>query len=618
MSDSENICYGARQRRTQEEPLSFDVSIHILGPRSASDDVGHRLSAYHNPHFLTFGDDTIDMRSFINSNHGIGQQPETNWFEEIGKILESLADLAKDRDLQLPSGLISTLKRHQEDGVRFILQREDENFCSHLLERIRGIIAVHVQAPRSPFFGGLIADSMGLGKTLTLLTAILHSLPQAGDFGTFSRSYSYELDYRPALKGTLVVVTSTPPANISSHIRPGALNVIRFHGQGRPRSSNELRSFDVVLITYATLVADRAAQSILFQVEWYRVVLDEAHWIRNSGSKLFEAVLALNAGRRWCLTGTPIQNRLNDLTALAQFIHEYLELPPSKHEYILLKFSIKEQHTYNQVLKETSRQKDSLISQGSTAKCNALFKAMESEIKCARCSSIDDDVAMLLTSFEFCPDCGRQLRSPSPLSGFPGCRKRDADTSAMQCVTPESRPQASSPRRSPTTVVGYSTKLTAVVRNIVSHGSEDKNIVFSCWTSTLDVLSELLRKEDIQYCLIDGRVSATQRSELLRVFKEDPKVTVLLLSIDTGAVGLTLTVANRVHIAIARALRMGQMREVTTIRYSIEKTVEQNIINLQRRKRERAKMTFDTTSEDSPSERLEVHVHSMHELCFEC
>lgn len=64
-------------------------------------------------------------------------------------------------------------------------------------------------------------------------------------------------------------------ADLISHFALGALIFIHFHGSGRPREPEVLRSVDLVLTTYATLAADHADQGILHQMEWYRVVLDE-------------------------------------------------------------------------------------------------------------------------------------------------------------------------------------------------------------------------------------------------------------------------------------------------------------------------------------------------------
>ena len=101
------------------------------------------------------------------------------------------------------------------------------------------------------------------------------------------------------------------------------------------------------------------------------------------------------------------------------------------------------------------------------------------------------------------------------------------------------------------------------------------------------LLSELLEQAGISYVRIDGQVSYTDRSKHLEAFRQNPEIHVLLMSIETGAVGLNLTIANHIHIvepqwnpsveeqAIGRALRMGQTREVKITRYLIEKTVEQ-------------------------------------------
>ncbi|KAI2462808.1 SNF2 family N-terminal domain-containing protein [Annulohypoxylon bovei var. microspora] len=696
-----------RQRGSKLGPQLFPVSINIFGSKSAADDAASRLSncsiclqhpkslyaevEYHNPQFLTFDDDeNLNMSGFIGMENDSPWALKINISEVIGSILESLTEVATEEILELPTALTSTLKKHQEDGLRFILQREDEESSRQLSARLRQVINIETKEPPSAPLGGLIADVMGLGKTLTILAAILHSMRTAELFSDFYNRPEDEYIQKVRTKATLVVVSSTQlleswVSEIQDHFCPGALSFIRFHGNNRPQNLEALRSVNLVLTTYATLAADQAGRCILHQMEWYRVALDEAHLIRNSSSKRFRAASSLYTRRRWCLTGTPIQNKLEDLTSLTVFLQlpplstkvafqkhillplsgggpdfakplrTYLEayclrrsetcvtLPPSKQENVVLRFSSEEQRLYDLLVNETRHQIDSLVSKGDSIRCNILFTAMlrmrmlcnlgtfspvktktgsvdlpHLEVGCERCSGIDDDSLMLLSSYSLCPDCGKPLRLSSPLPGSVNFQRSDAGNSRYDGnIVTEKTTQVLAAQTNPVLAGCFSTKLSSVVQNVRCSGPEAKSIIFSYWTSTLDILSQLFRQANISFLQIDGRVSYTERSKSLKAFKEDPQVLVLLMSIETGAVGLNLAVANRVHIvepqwnpsveeqAIARAVRMGQTREVTIVRYTMEKTVEQNIVNLQQKKKRLAKFTFDTETGETLSGAIE-------------
>lgn len=118
---------------------------------------------------------------------------------------------------------------------------------------------------------------------------------------------------------------------------PGTISLHRFHGSGKDISLPQLLQHDVVLTTYASIAAEFCrGKSTLHRIEWYRVVLDEgstrptrelctmlidlAHFIRNPATQQFRAIHALPSRLRWCLTGTPIQNTLEDLGALVKFL----------------------------------------------------------------------------------------------------------------------------------------------------------------------------------------------------------------------------------------------------------------------------------------------------------
>ncbi|TFY76637.1 hypothetical protein EWM64_g7375, partial [Hericium alpestre] len=189
-------------------------------------------------------------------------------------------------------------------------------------------IATKSPQEAAPVFGrgALCADSMGLGKTLTMISLILAT--KADVPSDYSRS-------------SLIVVPLSVLSNwekqIQDHCLPGVLTYCTYYGAGRNMSAQELQQYDVVLTTYQTVsteqqnvggVANGAAnskkkkkvESSLFGVMWKRIVLDEGHNIRNPRTKMAQAVCALQAQRRWVLTGTPIINSPQDLGSIVTFL----------------------------------------------------------------------------------------------------------------------------------------------------------------------------------------------------------------------------------------------------------------------------------------------------------
>lgn len=139
-----------------------------------------------------------------------------------------------------------------------------------------------------------------------------------------------------------------------------------YHGIGTSAGSNLLENSDIVLTTYETACLDYFRGGVLRTIHWFRVVLDEgnkhatfytlgisillimlwdaiAHQIRNRSTKTFLAIGALQAMRRWCLTGTPVQNRLEDLFSLTEFLRFYpVDNYSNVQRYILSPFRRKD------------------------------------------------------------------------------------------------------------------------------------------------------------------------------------------------------------------------------------------------------------------------------------
>ncbi|KAF9106016.1 hypothetical protein BGX27_009350 [Mortierella sp. AM989] len=238
--------------------------------------------------------------------------------ELLANVQATEEDIAPQDRTGTPDGMASSivLLEHQKIGLTWLQKMEDGTNR-----------------------GGILGDDMGLGKTIQTM-ALIVSRPcgPIDDPVIWDASKTY---YEPPPENMLVKTKATlvlaPVAlmfqwaeEIRSKTQPGLLKVYVYHGKDKFIDPEMLRRYDVIITTVTTLAVEVGVKDAnlakckpigtLFKAHFHRVVIDEAHLIKNKLTKSAKACTMLAATYRWCLTGTPVQNSIDELFSLIRFL----------------------------------------------------------------------------------------------------------------------------------------------------------------------------------------------------------------------------------------------------------------------------------------------------------
>ncbi len=422
-------------------------------------------------------------------------------------------------------------------------------------------------------FGGILADEMGLGKSVQLISLLLARREEARGEGP-----------------SLIVCPASLVYNWGAEFARFApeLDVAVVSGTARERQSmREDTSHDVLITSYDLLrrdIEDYTAMSF-----WCEV-LDEAQFIKNHTTLAARSVKRVAARHRFALTGTPVENRLSELWS----IFDYL-MPGLLGGYAHFR------ERYEQPILD-----------GDEDCASRLRAAVRPFILRRLKADVLSDLPDKMESVVYAHMEGRQQElyaAQEQSLRLALTKQTDAafSTGKLQVLAELTRLReiCCDPRLLYEDYEGRSAKLDAIMELVGSAvDSQQQALVFSQFTSYLDLIEERLKKAGLAWYRIDGSTPKRRRLDLVDRFNEDG-TPVFLISLKAGGTGLNLTGASVVihadpwwneaaqNQATDRAHRIGQTREVSVYKVIAKGTLEERILRLQQTKRELAASVMD-------------------------
>jgi len=437
--------------------------------------------------------------------------------------------------------------------------------------------------------GGILADEMGLGKTLQAI-ALLCALNASASSDRFNRSAEPTTPLP-----TLVVCPASLVENWrreSARFAP-QLRVFVHHGNVRLMGAAQAKGYHLIITSYGTLARDRETFEDL---DLAVLIADEAQHLKNRRTQNAQALRVLRARGRFLLTGTPVENSLDDLRSLFEVLMPgYIEAVPAgtrgdERNWFDERLRAK---TAPYILRRTKQ----AVAPELPAKIEQVLYCELSPRQAALYRDVQEQSERALLDLEASGASENSLRLATLTQLL---RLRQV------CCDPRLLPGATNDALAANAI--DSSKLEAF-RELLSESVDDGHrlLVFSQFTSLLALLRAELEAQEIPFSYLDGSMSPKARQAEVDRYNQSADIPVFLISLKAGGTGLNLTAADTVvHFdpwwnpaveaqATDRAHRIGQTRVVTSYKLICSGTVEEKVLHLQTAKRDLLKDVFEAS-----------------------
>ncbi|MDX8568071.1 DEAD/DEAH box helicase [Elizabethkingia sp. HX XZB] len=467
---------------------------------------------------------------------------------EVASYTHSFSANAEIPEVAVPETLNAELRAYQREGLNWLNFLDSHNF------------------------GGCLADDMGLGKTVQIIAFIL-SQREKHDHTT-----------------NLVVLPTSLLFNWQEELAKFApsVKVLTHYGTDRQKSTADFQKYEVVLTTYGMLLSDI---TFLKKFRFNYIFLDESQTIKNPNSERYKAARLLQSRNRIALTGTPVENNTFDLygqlsfacpglLGSKQYFKDIYAIPIDKFEYskrsIELQKKIKPfilRRTKKQVATELPEKTEMLIYCEMNTEQRRIYDLYEKEVRDFISATDEDEI---------------HNKSMHVLTGLTRLRQI--------CNSPVLLKDGHSG--------DHAVKIEILTEQIENKSKEHKILVFSQFVEMLDLIKAKLDEKSIRYEYLTGQTR--NRGAKVQHFQNNAEVRVFLISLKAGGTGLNLTEADYVYLvdpwwnpavenqAIDRSYRIGQTKNVVAVRMICSGTIEEKMMNLQKKKKKLAQDLITT------------------------